>query len=47
MELLQKAVREQARYSVFALNRQRHTRARLASQTAAVSWKIEHGNVIR
>jgi len=29
-----KAVREQARYSVPALNRQRRTRARLATQTA-------------
>lgn len=33
VELIGKAVREQARYSVIALNQQRRTRARLATQT--------------
>ena len=37
VELVRKAVSEQARYSVFALSRQRRTHARLAKQTAHVA----------
>jgi len=39
VNLVRKAVREQARYSVFALNRQRRTHARLATQAKQPAGK--------
>jgi FADH2 O2-dependent halogenase len=41
VELIGKAVREQARYSVIALNQQRRTRARLATQTPSSATRRE------
>jgi FADH2 O2-dependent halogenase len=41
VELMGKAVREQARYSVIAVNRQRRTRARLAAQKSPLAASSE------